>query len=255
MKFDELDKKMRAFELSMDQIATPEVYIVVRLDGRGFTKLTKEILPLARPFDMRFRDTMIEVVKHLMDCGFKITYGYTQSDEISLLFDKGENGFGRKTRKIVSVLAGEASARFSLAMNTIGAFDCRIVPLPNSDLVVDYFRWRAEDANRNALNAYCYWKRRDSGVSLSVVTEQLRGMSVADKNELLFKQGINYNSIPSWQKRGVGFFYSPVDRQSINPKTNEEVVVCRNQLKMQEDLPKGENYNLMIRELLRTELK
>lgn len=158
MKFNELDKKMRAFELSMDQVVTPDVYIIARLDGRGFTRLTKETLKLDRPFDLRFRDAMIETARHLMNCGFNMSYGYTESDEISLLLQKDEGSFGRKTRKLISILAGEASASFSMAMGSKGVFDCRIAPLPNENRVIDYFRWRAEDANRNALNAYCYWK-------------------------------------------------------------------------------------------------
>ena len=41
MKFDDLDKKMRIYEQSLDQILLPEIYMVARLDGRGFTRLTK----------------------------------------------------------------------------------------------------------------------------------------------------------------------------------------------------------------------
>ena len=51
MKFDELDKKMRVYEQSLDQIILPEIYLVARLDGRGFTRLTKEICKFEAPFD------------------------------------------------------------------------------------------------------------------------------------------------------------------------------------------------------------
>lgn len=61
-----------------------------------------------------------------MDCGFRITYGYTESDEISLLLDVNEATFSRKVRKLNSVLAGEASARFSLILGDVGCFDCRL---------------------------------------------------------------------------------------------------------------------------------
>jgi tRNA(His) 5'-end guanylyltransferase len=61
-----------------------------------------------------------------MQCGFRVIYGYTQSDEISLLFHPEENSFGRKTRKLNSILAGEASAKFSLQLGDHGSFDCRI---------------------------------------------------------------------------------------------------------------------------------
>jgi tRNA(His) guanylyltransferase len=46
MKFDELDKKMRIYETAHDLCVLPGIYMVARLDGRGFTRLTKEILKL-----------------------------------------------------------------------------------------------------------------------------------------------------------------------------------------------------------------
>jgi len=45
MKFDDLDIKMRVYETSQDRCILPEMYIVDRIDGRGFTRLTKELHP------------------------------------------------------------------------------------------------------------------------------------------------------------------------------------------------------------------
>jgi tRNA(His) 5'-end guanylyltransferase len=73
-----------------------------------------------------------------MNCGFNVIYGYTESDEISLLFHPNENLSGRKTRKYISILAGEASAKFSALLGNIGAFDCRLSELPNKQLVGDF---------------------------------------------------------------------------------------------------------------------
>ena len=36
----------------------------------------------------------------------------------------------------------------------------------------------------------------------------LKGVSVADRNELLFKAGINFNEVPAWQRRGIGIHWS-----------------------------------------------
>ena len=117
MRFDDFDNMMRKYEESLDQVIVPDVHIVARLDGRGFTRLTKEDMKFEAPFDVLFREHMVETVRHLMNCGFNIVYGYTQSDEISLLFHRDDNTFGRNTRKINSILAGEASAWMSLALN------------------------------------------------------------------------------------------------------------------------------------------
>jgi tRNA(His) 5'-end guanylyltransferase len=66
MKFDELDEKLRIFETSHDYCVIPGIYMIARLDGRNFTRLTKEILKFKAPFDEKFRDLMIETTKHLM---------------------------------------------------------------------------------------------------------------------------------------------------------------------------------------------
>lgn len=139
MHFDELDRRLRVFETAHDHCALPGLYLVARLDGRGFTHLTRERHPFAAPFDERFRDLMTATVRHLMDRGFRIVYGYTQSDEISLLFHPDEDAFGRKLRKWLSILAGEASACFTLNLGEVACFDCRVSQLPRLEWVVDCF--------------------------------------------------------------------------------------------------------------------
>lgn len=242
MKFDDLDAKMRRYEESIDQRILPDMYLVARLDGRSFSRLTKEICNFEAPFDVRFRDMMVNTVKALMDCGFKIVYGYTESDEISLLFHVDENTFARKVRKLNSILAGTASAAFSLQLGQLATLDCRLVPLPNLERVKDYFLWRQEDAHRNALNAHCYWMLRKEGMSVKDATALLEGKSVSFKNELLFSHGINFDKLPSWQKRGVGVYWEDFEKLGYNPVTNKEVKAIRRGLSVNYELPLGENY-------------
>ncbi|GAB3823777.1 hypothetical protein GCM10028821_01800 [Hymenobacter jeollabukensis] len=77
MKFDALDARLRVFETAHDHCALPGLYLVARLDGRGFTRLTKEMHQFEAPFDVRFRDMMVATVEHLMQCGFRVSYGFT----------------------------------------------------------------------------------------------------------------------------------------------------------------------------------
>lgn len=246
MIFDELDKKMRVYEQSIDQVLLPETFMVARLDGRGFTRLTKEICKFEAPFDERFRDVMVHTAMSLMSCGFRVVYGFTESDEISLLFDASEDAFGRKVRKYNSTLAGEASAAFSLELGRVATFDCRMVPLPTVERVQDYFRWRQEDANRNALNSHCYWMLRKEGKSVHEATKELEGKGVSFKNELLFSRGINYNDLPSWQKRGIGLWNEQYEKEGFNPITNEKEMAMRNRVHIEYELPIGEAYGEMI---------
>jgi tRNA(His) 5'-end guanylyltransferase len=202
MKFTELNEKMRVYETLNDRSVLPNMYMVARLDGRNFTSLTKnnEDYKFEAPFDEKFKFLMVETTKGLMKhSGFNIIYGYTQSDEISLLFDLNEGTFNRKTRKMNSVLAGYASADFTrmLGYPGIATFDCRISELPTKELVEDYFRWRNEDAHRNALSSYCYWTLRKNGFSARKATSKIFNLNNSDKNELLFSYGINFNELPA----------------------------------------------------------
>jgi tRNA(His) 5'-end guanylyltransferase len=251
MKFDELDSRMRIFETLNDQYVLPELHVVARLDGRSFTRMTKEEHQFAVPFDERFRDLMVETAEYLMSAaGFRFLFGYTESDEISLLFAPGEDKFGRKLRKLVSILAGEASSKFSLLLGAVGVFDCRISQLPTLELVVDYFRWRNEDAHRNALNAHCYWCLRNQGHSVADATSKLEGLSIAAKNELLFQNGINFNELPLWQRRGIGLVWETYERAATNPRTGEPTSATRRRIRRILDLPMKDAYSDFLRQLI-----
>ncbi|MES2569725.1 MAG: tRNA(His) guanylyltransferase Thg1 family protein [Verrucomicrobiota bacterium] len=253
MKFDDLDAKMRRFETAHDHCVLPGIYMIARLDGRGFTRLTKEIHQFEAPFDERFRDFMTGTVSHLMNDGMRVIYGYTQSDEISLLFHRDAQLFDRKLRKLHSILAGIASAHFALALGTPACFDCRISQLPTAELVIEYFRWRQEDATRNALNSHCYWSLRKEGNSVTQATASLLRLSVAEKNELLFQRGINFNKLPAWQKRGTGLFWEDYEKEGFNPKSGVAVKARRRRLRLELELPSRKAYEDFLRDRLEKE--
>lgn len=252
MKFKDLDSRMRVFETNQDQIVLPGMYIIARIDGRGFTKLTKHC-KFEKPYDIHFREYMIETVMHLMNsCGFNIVYGYTQSDEISLLCDLNIDVFGRKIRKYISVLAGEASSKFTLLLNDLAVFDCRISTIPNAEGVIDYFRWRMQDATRNCINSYCYYKILNEGKTPRAAAKELNKKSVSWKNEFLFERGTNFDKLPSWQKRGIGINRERYCKIGYNPKTKESSIVYRKRICVNEELPMGERYASFIEKYILT---
>jgi tRNA(His) 5'-end guanylyltransferase len=251
MKFDELDDRMRVFESINDQYVLPGLYMVARLDGRSFTRLTKERHDFEAPFDFRFHEMMLQTAEHLAGgCGFSVAYAYTQSDELSLLFDRESDPFGRSLRKLLSILAGEASAKFSLLLGAVAAFDCRISQLPSKNHVIDYFRWRNEDAHRNALNAHCFWMLRKKGISIADATTSVSGLSIAEKNELLFQNNVNFNDLPLWQKRGSGLYWEKFERTAVNPVTGAEISAQRRRLRRDLELPMKDDYSTFLAVLL-----
>jgi len=133
----------------------------------------------------------------------------------------------------------------------MACFDCRISQLPKVKDVMDYFRWRNEDASRNALNAHCYWALRKKGHGVSKSTSELEGISVSDKNEILFQHGINFNDLPKWQKRGIGFYWEEIEKIGWNPKENKETTTKRNKIKVDLELPMKEEYSNFVEKLVR----
>lgn len=248
MKFEQLDRRMRVYETAHDHCVLPGMHMVARIDGRSFSQLTRVSEKFEAPYDTRFRDCMVATLEHLVtSCGFSVLFGYTQSDEMSLLFRRDESLFGRKLRKYLSVLAGEASAKFSLSLGALGAFDARISQFPDTADVVDYFRWRHEDAHRNALNGHSYWLLRRQGLDDHAATQKLKGVSVADRNELLFSAGINFNEVPAWQKRGIGVRWVDEEQAGENPKTGEKVMSMRRRAVIDYDLPMKTEFDALVR--------
>jgi tRNA(His) 5'-end guanylyltransferase len=247
MKFEQLDRRMRVYETAHDHCVLPGLHMVARIDGRSFSQLTRVGQKFDAPYDERFRDCMVAALEHLVTAsGFSVLFGYTQSDEISLLFRRDETLFGRKLRKLVSVLAGEASAKFSVALGAVAAFDARISQLPDTSTVVDYFRWRHEDAHRNALNGHSYWLLRRQGLDDHTATEKLKGVSVADRNEMLFRAGINFNDVPNWQKRGIGIQWVEDEQVGLDPRTGESVASARRRAVVSYDLPMKSDFDALV---------
>ncbi len=246
MRFDELDQRLRRFETTSDRFLPADAWLVARVDGRSFTRLTRELHPFDAPFDPRFRDLMIATARHLLVAGFRVAYAHTHSDEISLLFHRGEAAFGRKERKWLSVLAGEASGQFSVALGRPAAFDCRVSRLPDAEAVVDYFRWRQEDARRNARNGHCHWLLRREGRSAAESTAHLDGLPIEAKDELLAACGTAFDALPAWQRHGIGLWWETIERQARHGRTGAPALARRKRLRVVLDLPGGESYAALV---------
>ncbi|MCA9560577.1 MAG: tRNA(His) guanylyltransferase Thg1 family protein [Myxococcales bacterium] len=117
----------------------PGLPVCVRIDGKRFSRWTDG---LARPYDQRLSDLMIETTMALVE-ETNACIGYTQSDEISLvLYDddpKAKPYLGARLQKLCSILASVATAQFNARVPTAlperaampALFDCRVWAVPN----------------------------------------------------------------------------------------------------------------------------
>ena len=247
---------MREFEASLDVCVPAGSYMVARLDGHGFSKMTKR-LKFEKPFDPRFHALMLHVLRGLMEkANLHIVYGYTQSDEISLLFAADEQSYDRKTRKFNSLLAGYASAfATEYLVKEMGVaepivFDCRLIPLPTPEDVCDYFVWRKEDSERNALNGYCYWMlRQKDNRSARYAASTMENKSIAWKRNLLRKRFDTYfDDAPAWERHGCGMYFTTVTSDGYNPVTKEHVTCERRRLVTIENLEPNDWYRRYLTE-------
>ena len=58
--------------------------------------------------------------------------------------------------------------------------------------------------------------------------------------------GINYNDLPTWQKRGIGIYYRNFEKQGFNPKTGENTTAIRRELFTDMEIPVGEEYRKFV---------
>lgn len=207
MSFFDLEKKMQKFESYQKVYALPDMYLIAKINGRNFTKLTKDIYDFKAPYDKIFRDYMIETIKHLLNKDFNIIYAYTQSDEISLLFKFNSETFDRNLNDYNMNLSSEVSSKFSILLGGVATFECCMFQLPTVNHVYDYYNWKYEESQRKALNDYFYWALRNEDVSHKEAFEAKNSLSFSDKNKFLLDLGVDYNKVERWEKNGVAIFW------------------------------------------------
>lgn len=247
MDADAFEKEQRAREYFHGLRVLPGAQVVIRVDGRGFSRFTEANFD--KPFDERFSSLMVETARALMT-ELDVRYGYTESDEISVVLDPASGLFGGSVEKLVSVSAGIASAAFTHAAGVPAHFDSRVWLGTDAESVADYFSWRQSDASRCALNGWCYWTLRKSGQSARQATKTLDGTSTAAKKELLLAHGISFPELPAWQRRGIGLWRESHQLRGHDPIRDEAVTVMRRRLRVERELPVQDDYRALITGLL-----
>lgn len=230
LKMKNLGDRMKNYEKAYSYSLLPNAMFVVRLDGRGFSKYTKK-MKFKKPFDNDLIQIMQNVTADLMK-QTQASFGYTQSDEISLVYMPERMMFNGRIEKICSVFASLASVSFNLNLakqyekqnnqekieksnSLMPIFDCRVFSVPSKEEALNAVLWREYDAVKNSINVLA-----QSLFSFKEL-QNLNGKQLQYK--MLTEKDVNWNDLPLEQKRGT---YLVRKVKEIVP--NENSPECKN---------------------------
>lgn len=206
---DDFGNRMKGYEAAeTGRKLDPHLPIYARIDGRAFSTFTRG---MERPFDHRLTTAMVETTKHLVHATHA-RIGYTQSDEISLVWlaetPTSDVLFSGKVQKMVSVLASLAAAKFGqhISLNwqeRLPHFDCRVFQLPSKDEAANVFLWRAMDARKNAISMVA---------QTNFSHKALHGKDQRDMLAMLQEKGVDFYALPVAFRRGTFVRRGSVER-------------------------------------------
>ena len=232
---DDLGKRMKTF---YEQVPKTKLMrrcpVAVRIDGKSFHTFTKNF---QKPFDEVLIKTMQDTMKYLCENIQGCAFGYTQSDEITLILTDYKKltssaWFDYEVQKICSIAASMATMAFNKyflknyldhianyndtyhpnfedekdrekwrkivsaytnASEKGAMFDARCFNIPKEE-VTNLLYWRQLDASRNSIQMVG---------QANFSHKELQNKTCSDIQDMLMTQkGINWNELPTHQKRG-----------------------------------------------------
>lgn len=199
--------------------------VAIRIDGKCFHSFCRG---LKKPFDEILIKSMQDTMKYLCENIQGCVFGYTQSDEITLILIDyqtltSQAWFNYEVQKMCSIAASMATMAFNKAfkhhviqycvhhheysthpapeyLHTLGKainkgamFDARCFNVPKEE-VTNLIYWRQLDATRNSIEMVGH---------ANFSQKELHCKSCNDIQDMLHEQrGINWNDFPTEQKRG-----------------------------------------------------
>ena len=234
---DELGKRMKTFYETIPKTRLMRrVPVVIRIDGKAFHTFTKGF---QKPFDEVLIKSMQDTMKYLCENIQGCVLGYTQSDEITLIlvdYKKLTSSawFDYEVQKVCSIAASMATMAFNKSFSKninseYFVFSDELVdngdynPNYKDKYLINLYEMHVEASHKGALfDARCfnipkeevtnliYWRQLDATRnSIQMVGQanlshkELQNKSCNQIQDMLMTQkGINWNDIPTYQKRG-----------------------------------------------------
>ena len=220
--------------------------VAIRIDGKAFHTFTRGF---NKPFDEVLIESMQKTMKYLCENIQGCVLGYTQSDEITLIlidYKKLNSSawFDYEVQKMCSIAASMATMAFNRffmyeyeefnrwvnegnptdedrrlndiyydAMCKGAMFDARCFNIPKEE-VTNLIYWRQLDASRNSIQMVG---------QANFSHKELQNKSCNQIQDMLMEQkGINWNDLPTYQKRGA----CCIKNSHIVRRLSDETVLC-----------------------------
>jgi tRNA(His) 5'-end guanylyltransferase len=202
--------------------------VIIRLDGKAFHTFTRGF---DKPFDKVMMKAMQQTTLRLCENIQGCVFGYTQSDEITLILIDYETldtnaWFDYSTQKMCSVAASMCTLYFSQefekaysewflgsfanvevdenahklnsvyekAINKGAMFDARVFNIPREELI-NCVLWRIKDSVRNSISSLAQSKFSH---------KELQGKNSSQMQDMLMETfSINWNNLSNFEKTGT----------------------------------------------------
>lgn len=249
-KRDSLGDRMKGFyEYRAKTKLVRRMPVIIRLDGKAFHTFTKGFV---KPFDKRLMEAMQETTLALCKSIQGCVFGYTQSDEITLILvdydgiDKAA-WYDYEVQKMCSVSASMATLYFNrIFHNKVREFvneHAHVINDPQTygeelsksvDKIIKAYKQAVElgaqfDARcfNVPINDCCnaiLWRQKDcTRNSINSLGQahfkhgELQGKSTNEVQDMLFdKYGINWNDLSTVEKRGTAVIKDENDKWFID---------------------------------------
>lgn len=225
---DDLGIRMKTYYEQVSKITLlRRMPVAIRIDGKAFHTFTRGF---EKPFDTLLVNVMQQTTKKLCENIQNCVFGYTQSDEITLILVDYKDintatWFNYEVQKLCSISASMATLYFNKffkqsvekfdinsiiqekevdnykllnsykrALNTGAMFDSRCFNIPKEE-VCNLIYWRQLDATRNSIQMVG---------QANFSHKELQGLTCNKiQDKLITETDINWNNYPTYLKRGT----------------------------------------------------
>ena len=265
------------YEMRARSYLTPGVPVAIRIDGKAFHTFTKGF---KKPFDRVLMTSMQKAMQYLCQNIQGCVFGYTQSDEITLILIDYQTidtdcWFGYQVQKVCSIAASMATMAFNRffaneVANEIMEWRCGFTPqsceiqekekmyqerLKSATNKGAMFDARCFNIPKEEVANLIYWRQLDATRnSIQMVAQanfshkELQGQTCNMLQDKLFlEKGINWNNYPADCKRGAACI-----KEIVEVPCDNDGIALRSRWLIDDNMPiiKGEGRNYVNSRIL-----